>query len=340
MQERSKEFRGEVWTGVHPRIMEAILKANDLPVDGCVGKDSHTLYATSLMQRELRAKIAAVYTVSGTAANILALKMMLDPWSAVICAKETHINVYECGALEYNLGNKILYADSEDGKLSPNLLDTLMKGVGKYHYLPKVVVVTQPTEFGTVYTEEELSAVTRWAHERGMYVYLDGARLANALVARETTIGAMIEGADVDVFSFGGTKAGCMFGEMVVFRREQFANNLDYAQKQSLQHMDKSRYLGAQMAALLETELWRENARIANEKARVLADRLERGGYPAYYPVESNAVFITVSPERLARLNTVYDFHYWNEFAHTVRLVTTYATSDGEMDRLLRLLTE
>ena len=142
----------------------------------------------------------------------------------------------------------------------------------------------------------------------------------------------------VDAFSLGGTKAGCLFGEMLAFRREEWGRNLDYSQKQSLQHLDKSRYLGAGFCALLEDGLYLENARLAHENAKKLEKRLAEIGRRPYYPVEANAVFTVLTPEELARVNEVYDFHYWNEETHTVRFVTTYGTKEEEMDRLVSLL--
>ena len=333
----AKDFRGEVWTNTHPDILQAMLRINEEVVNGNTGNDSHSKHADELMQAYFSDKIYTTYTINGTAANIIALKAMLDRFSSVICAEQTHINTYECGALEYTLGNKILSIESEDGKLSPALIEKLMKGKKKYKYNPKVVVLTQPTEYGTLYSIEEIKAICDFAHERDMYVYIDGARLANAIVALGSNLTEMIESTGVDAFSFGGTKAGAMFGEMVVFRRAEFARCLPYSQKQSMQHLDKSKFLGVQMEYLLESGLWLENAEKSNAAAKLLESKLLQKGVKMYYPVETNMVFCVIEPEKLDEITKKFDMHYWDEFTHTVRLAVTYLTTEEKIDELVAL---
>lgn len=335
---KSRDFRGEVWTNVHPEIMNVMVRVNQEVVDGNNGHDFHSVHATELMQKNFSDPIYATYTISGTAANILAFKSMLDTWSTVICAEQTHINTYECGAFEYTLGNKILSVASDDGKLTPELIEKVLIGNKKYKYEPKVVVITQPTEFGTLYTVEELKALTKYVHEKNMYVYVDGARLANAVVALNTSLKEMIEEPDIDAFSFGGTKAGAMFGEMVVFRRKEFSGHLEYLQKQSMQHLDKSKFLGAQIEYLLESGLWLKNAKRSNEMAKYLESELLKKGVKTFYPVQANMVFAIMEKDVLERVTSRFDLHYWNEFDHSVRLATTYLTTKEKIDELVSLI--
>lgn len=334
----SKDFRGEIWTNVDPRVMEAISKVNSESVDGCVGNDSYSIKAIEEVQKYFKEKIYATYTINGTGANIIALKAMLDTWSAVICAKETHINVYEAGAFEYTVGNKILAADSEDGKLTPEIIDRIIKNNKKYKYHPKVVVITQPTEFGTVYTVDELKALCDHVHSLGMYVYIDGARIGTALASLNCNLTEMIEYPDVDAFTIGGTKSGAMFGEMVVFRRKEFATALPYLQKQSFQHFDKSKFIGIQFCTLLENNLWLENARKANKGAKLLEKAFAKKGILPYYPVESNMFFGVFTEEQLSKLTSVFDLHYWNEETKAVRIAATAYTDEKTVDRLVSLL--
>lgn len=259
----SKEFCGEVWENMDPRVLQAIARANEEAVDGGVGNDSYSLRAAAYVQHFFKEKIHAVYTLNGTGANMLAMKAMLDRFSSVICSSETHINVYEAGAFEYTLGCKILPVNSTDGKLSAALVREALESAAA-NYIPKVVVITQPTERGTLYTLEELTQLCSYAHSRGLYVYMDGARLGNALEALHTDLTEMIEETGVDAFSVGGTKSGAMFGEMVVFRREEFTRHLPYLQKQSFQHFDRSKFLGVQFTCLLEEGIWLENAAKGN----------------------------------------------------------------------------
>lgn len=332
----SKDFRGEIWANVDSRVMDAIVKANTEKVDGCVGNDSYSLKAIEYVQSFFKGKIYATYTINGTGANIIALKAMLDSYSAVICANETHINVYEAGAFEYTLGNKILSAESPDGKLTPTLIDKIIKDNKKYKYNPKVVVITQPTEFGTVYTPEELKVLCDHVHSLGMYLYIDGARIGTALASLNCTLTEIIEYPDVDAFTVGGTKSGAMFGEMVVFRREEFSRALPYLQKQSFQHFDKSKFIGVQFCALFENDLWIENARKANEGARLLEKEFAKKGVLPYYPVEANMFFGVFTKAQLDRMTEVFDLHYWNEDIGTVRIAATQFTDE----KTVKLLTE
>lgn len=332
-----RDFRGEVWTNVHPDVMNAIVNVNDEIVDGNNGKDKHSINATMLIQKYFKNPIYTTYTINGTAANVIALKAMVDRWSTILCAEQAHVNTYECGATEHMLGNKILSIKSDDGKLSPKLIEELLNSQKKYNYHPKVVVLTQPTEFGTIYTIEELKAICDYAHKRDMYVYIDGARLANAVVALNTDLTQMIEYPDVDAFSFGGTKAGALFGEMVIFRRKEFARALEYSQKQSLQHLDKSKFLGVQIEYLLESGLWLENAKKSNDTAKILEKKLLEKGVQTYYKVQTNMVFAILTPEQLNKITKVFDLHYWND-NNVVRIATTYLTTIEKIDELISLI--
>ena len=333
-----KDFRGEVWTNVHPEIMNELARINAEEVDGKVGNDGYTLEATRELQKYFKDEIRAVYAMNGTAANILALKSMLARWSTVLCEEQTHINTHECGAFESMLGNKILAIKGDAGKLSSSLIGEYLDRTGGYGYLPQVIVLTQPTELGVLYTNGEIKEICDFAHSRGMYVYIDGARLSNALVALDTTLTEMIEDTGVDAFSFGGTKAGAMFGEIVVFRRREHFNALAYLQKQALQHLDKSKFLGAQMLCLLKRELWRQTAEHANGMARYLEARLSEKGIAPYYPVDTNMVFCVMSEDQLRRVNEKYDVSYWDGESRVVRLATTFATEKKTVDGLIELL--
>ena len=333
----SKAFRGEVWAKVHPEILRLMVEANDEPVDGGVGQDGHSMHAAALMKQQFSSSVNVIYAINGTGANVLALKRMLRHGDTVLCAEQAHINTYECGALEASVGAKILSIESPDGKLSPALLDTLLLKIKKYKYHPKVVAITQPTEFGTLYSLAELKALCDHVHSLGMSVFLDGARLGAASVALDASLHQMIEETGVDVFTFGGTKAGAMFGEMIVSRRPEFADNISYYQKQSLQHLDKSRFLGVQMEYILETGLWLKNAGNANKMAKLLEKKLAAKGVEMFYPVETNMVFCVIEPDKLNEITQYFDLHYWDEFTHVVRLATNYLTTEEEINALVAL---
>jgi threonine aldolase len=335
---KSVAFRGEVWINTHEKIIESMVRANADGVDGGYGADSHSLSAIDLMQRNFSTKIAATFTYNGTAANVLALKSMLDRTASVICAKQAHINTYEAGAYEYNLGNKIMNIECPDGKLTVELVKKLLRDTANYKYNPRVLVLTQPTEFGTVYTGAEIKSLCDFAHANGMHVYVDGARIGNAADYLNISLREMLEVPGVDVFSFGGTKAGAMFGEMIVYLRGGFEKDKAYTQKQSLQHLPKSKFLGVQLLTVLRENLWLENAHLSN----IAAGKLERGllakGVTFVYPRQTNMIFCKTSPEQLEKLLQKYDLHYWDIDGQVLRLSTTYRTTDAEIEDILSLL--
>lgn len=334
----SKHFRGEIWTNIDENVLEAINKANLEPVTGCVGGDEYSKWAIDYVQSFFKDEIYATFAINGTGANIVAMKVMLPRYASIVCGEETHINVYEAGAFEYNLGNKIIEVETENGKL---VVDSIKKKLGnlkKYKYLPKVIILTQPTELGALYTNDELKAICDYAHENGMYVYIDGARIGNALVSLNTNLTDMIEYADVDAFSLGGTKMGAMFGEMIIFRRKEFSENLAYIQKQTCQHFDRSKFMGVQFKCLLEDGLWLRNAKKGNENAKTLEKMFLEKGIKAYYPVEANMVFVPITDEQLDRITKVYDVHYWNEELKIVRFSATAKSDISEMKKLMELI--
>ena len=335
---KNNDFHGEVWINAHEEILHDLVKANEVPIDGGYGNDGLSKLATEFMQKNFKTPIYTTFTISGTAANVMAMKAMLDRWSSIICAKQTHINCYEAGAFEFNLGNKIITIDTFDGKINPELIEKCLIANRKYKYRPKVITMAQPTEFGTVYTNEELKAICDYAHVRGMYVYIDGARIGNAVVALGTNLKEMIEDTGVDGFSFGGTKAGAMFGEMIVFMRKEFAENLDYSQKQSIQHMAKSKFLGVQIATILREKIWLKDAEKSNDAAKTLERKLREKGVKIYYPVQSNMVFCVIPPEKFTKVCEKYEMHYWEEATHVVRLATTYLTTKEQMDAFVALI--
>ena len=327
-------FRGEVWNNIDDKILADIVKINGEQVDGKVGQDSYTKKATSYLQSFFDREIAVLYTINGTAANVIALKAMLDRFGAVICAEQAHINTYECGALEYNLGNKILTVPSEDAKITPQMIDKLLWEHKSHGYYPQVIAITQPTELGTLYTLDELRSLVDYAHERGMKLFVDGARLGSALASLKCTLREMMAETGVDAFTVGGTKAGAMFGEAVVFADKSVLSAGDYMLKQSMQHFDKSKFLGVQMLSLFEDDRWVKNFDHANKMAKLLEKRLTQKGIEIYFPVESNMVFCVIEEGVLEKIRKVFDLKYWFEDKRVVRIATTFASTEQDILKL------
>ncbi|MBP3436417.1 MAG: aminotransferase class I/II-fold pyridoxal phosphate-dependent enzyme [Clostridia bacterium] len=333
-----KDFRGEVWNNIDEMVLAQIVRINGEAVDGKVGHDSYTAKATAYLQSFFDEKIDVLYTINGTAANIVALKAMLASYGTVICAEQAHINTYECGALEYNLGNKILSIPTLDAKITPKMIEALLAEHESHQYRPSVVAITQPTELGTVYTLEEMKNLAAYAHQNGMKLFVDGARLGSALAALGVTLRQMMAETGVDVFTVGGTKAGAMFGEAVVFTQSNPLPAGEYILKQSMQHFDKSKFLGAQMLCLFENDRWINHFANANKMAKLLEGKLREKGIEIYLPVESNMVFCVLEKETLAKINVEYDLKYWFKDKRVVRIVTTFATTKQDIDALSALI--
>jgi threonine aldolase len=327
-----KSFGSDNHAGAHPAVLRMIADANagdEMPY----GADAWTARA----EAELRARFGAdgaFFVFNGTGANILGLSLLARPIDAVICPETAHINVDECGACERVLGIKLLPVPTADGKLTPDLVAERLGGRGDEHRpQPKVVAISQVTEFGTCYTLEELGKLADFCRVNGLLVYMDGARLANAAAYLGCDLADLAEHADV--LSFGGTKNGAVGGEAILVMDEDVAATVPFHRKQLLQLGSKMRFVAAQFAALLADDLWLLNASHANTMARRLADRIEAlPGVRIRQQVESNAVFAALDPRHIPALQRDWNFHVWDEREHVVRLMTAFDTTEADVDAL------
>jgi threonine aldolase len=272
----------------HPAVLEALAAANDASAPA-YGADRWTEHAEEVFRTHFGPEACAFPVFNGTGANVAAVAALAGGRDAVICADVAHLHVDECGAPEQLAGVKLLTVSTEHGKLTVDDLARWEDWRGDEHRAqPRIVSLTQATELGTVYTVGETRALADAAHELGMLVHVDGARLANAAASLGESLGAVSTDAGVDVVSFGGTKNGLVYGEAVVFSRAALAEEFAFTRKRLGQLASKMRFISAQLVALLEGDLWLENARHANAMAQRLASRLE---VEIVHPVESNAVF-------------------------------------------------
>jgi threonine aldolase len=325
-------FASDNYAGVHPRVMAALAEANDGPATA-YGADALTLAACARFKEVLGDQAETFFVFLGTAANVLALTAMTRPHHAVLCAASAHINVDECGAPERHLGCKLMSVDTPDGKLSPALLTPFLLHLGnEHHNQPRVVSIAQATELGTVYTPDEVRALAHFAHAHGMLLHMDGARLGNAAAALGCGLRDITSDAGVDALSFGGTKNGLMFGEAVVLFRPELARDFPFIRKQGMQLCSKMRFIAAQFLALLEGELWRENAAQANAMARLLAEELaDAPGVRITQSPQTNAVFAALAPQVIERLQRRFAFYTWDHAEGVVRFMTSFATTKAEV---------
>lgn len=325
-----RDFASDNCAAAHPKVLAALAELDDghLP---SYGSDPCTARLEEHV-RELFGRHARTFPVfNGTGANILALQAVTPRWTAVVCADAAHLHTDECGAPEY-AGFKLLTLPTTDGRLDPADLADLARDAGNRHRAqPGVLSLTQSTELGTCYGTAELAALTEEAHRLGWKVHVDGARLANA--AARLGIGLAEAAAGADVISLGVTKNGGMLGEAVIVL-DPDADGVGFLQKAVTQLPSKTRYVSAQVLALLDDDLWRSNATQANR----MADRLAAGlrgmpGVRVVHPVGANAVFASFPAGVAEQLRTTYSFSDWGP--GVVRLMTAWDTRPEDVDGLL-----
>ena len=325
-------FASDNNAGVHPEIMKAIESVNSGHTIA-YGDDPYTASAVNKIKSILGEKVQPYFVFTGTAANVLGLDAITKPYHSIICAETSHIHEDECGAPERWTGCKLLSLESPDGKLSPASIEKHMYGIDfEHHSQPRVISITQSTEMGTVYTPDEIRAITDYAHDRNMLVHMDGARISNAAASLETGFREFTVAAGVDILSFGGTKNGMMYGEAVVFMSEEFAYDFKYLRKQGMQLASKMRYIAAQFERFLDEEVWLKNASHANRMARVLeAEVMKIDGIRITQPVQSNAVFAILPKEFIPILQEAFFFYVWNEATGEVRWMCSYDTTEEDV---------
>lgn len=332
-------FASDNYAGVHPEVLAAMAAANGGHV-GAYGQDPYTAHLGKLLKQHFGQAAQGFLVFNGTGANVLALQACLPRWGGVICAQTAHVNQDESTAPQAVGGFKLWPLPTPDGKLTPELIAQEAHGWGFEHRAqPLAVSITQCTELGTVYTPDELRAISRFCHQHGMALHMDGARLANAAAALGVPLGAITADAGVDILSFGGTKNGLLLGECVVLLNPQrVPDGLPYLRKLNMQLASKQRFLAAQFIALLQTDLWLRNARQANAMAARLAAGLQ--GLPGVritQPVQANAVFAQLPPGVAEQAREHCFFYDWDQ-AGTVRLMCSFDTSEADVDSLLAVL--
>ncbi|WP_432060890.1 threonine aldolase family protein [Streptomyces sp. S1] len=334
-------FASDNYAGAHPEVLAALALANE-GHQVAYGEDQYTDHLQRIVHSHFGPSAEAFPVFNGTGANVTALQALTDRWGAVICAESAHINVDEGGAPERMGGLKLLTVPTPDGKLTPELIDRQAWGWEDEHRaMPQVVSITQNTELGTVYTVDEIRAITEHAHSKGMKVHLDGARIANAAASLDVPMRAFTNAVGVDVLSYGGTKNGMIFGEAVIVLNPDAVSHMKHLRKLSMQLASKMRFVSVQLEALLAKDLWLRNARHANAMAQRLAAGVRAlDGVEILYPVQANAVFARLPHEVSRRLQERFRFYFWDEAAGDVRWMCAFDTTEDDVDAFLQALKE
>jgi threonine aldolase len=335
----SRGFASDNYAGAHPEVLAAIADANG-GHQVAYGEDVYTARLQEVMRGHFGEQAEAFPVFNGTGANVTALTSMLPRWGAVVSAATAHINTDEGGAPERISGLKLLSVPAPRGKLTPELIDVEAWGWGDEHRAqPLAVSITNTTELGTLYTVDEIRAITDHAHSLGMTVHLDGARISNAAAALGVPLRDFTTDAGVDVLSFGGTKNGLLYGEAIVVLNPDAVVGLGYLRKLNMQLASKMRFASAQLIALLTDDLYLRSASHSNAMAARLRGALEAAveagavhGLSFSQPTEANAVFAVLPAGVADTLRQSFRFYDWDAATGEVRWMTSFDTTEGDVD--------
>ncbi|MGM9671823.1 MAG: threonine aldolase family protein [Oscillospiraceae bacterium] len=334
-------FRNDYSEGAHPKVLQALVESNLVSTPG-YGCDEYCACARELLRERFACPNADVhFLVGGTQTNLTAAAAFLRPWEAVIAADTGHIAVHETGAIEAT-GHKVYVVPGVDGKLTPDAIRTAVRdhqtGTEEHMVLPRMVYVSDSTELGTIYTRAELQALSDTCRELGLYLYLDGARMAMALTAQGNDLVPEDFAQLCDAFYLGGTKNALLFGEALVIVNNALKPYFRNVMKQHGGMLAKGRLLGVQFAAILQDDLWLQTARHANELAQRLAAALTAMGVPLYAASPTNQVFPIFTNAQVETLRQDFSFEFIarvDENHSAIRFVTSWATRPEDVDALI-----
>ncbi len=334
-----RAFASDNAAGAHQAVVDAVVAANTGHALA-YGSDKWTQEAQARFRDLFGPDSEAFLVWNGTGANVMALATMVQPADCVVCTDWAHIAVDEAGAPERALGAKLLALPSPTAKLVPEQLEGLAHFQGvQHHAQPGVVSITQSTELGTLYTADEVAAICDTAHRMGMLVHLDGARIANATAALGGTVAALRSftlDAGVDVVSFGGTKAGLIGGEAVVYLDPSLAQRAKYVRKMVNQLPSKMRFVAAQFNALLHDDLWIRAAQHSNDMGmRLYEATCDIPGVRFDHAPQVNSLFPSLPPEAIEPLRDWCFFWDWDVTRDQVRWMTSWDTTQDDVDRFV-----
>ena len=315
----------------HPKVIEAIAAANR--IDTAYDGDEWSKRLDGVFSDLFETEVRALWVTTGTAANCLALAALCPPFGATLCHRDAHIENDEAGAPGFFTGGaKLMLLDGEGAKITPDSVAAAWDRVRKdvHQVQPAAISITNATEYGLAYRASEVAALGEVAKQRGLNFHMDGARLANALVSTGESLADVTWRAGVDALSFGFVKNGGLNAEALILFRTELADEIAVRRKRAGHLLSKGRYLAAQILAMLDGDLWLDNARAANTVAQTLA---QAAPSRLVYPVEANEIFLKMSAEEAASLRSQgFDFYDWA--SGEIRLVTSWDQQGEAVDRL------
>jgi threonine aldolase len=339
-----RAFASDNYAGAHPEVLAAIAAANG-GHQVAYGEDQYTARLAEVIRTHFGERAETFPVFNGTGANVVALTSMLPRWGAVVTATTAHIHTDEAGAPERMTGLKLLTVPTPDGKLTPELVAREAWGWGDEHRAqPLAVSITQTTELGTLYTPDEVRAISDYAHQHGMAVHMDGARLWNAAAALGVGFREFTTDAGVDMLSLGGTKNGLLGAEAIIVLDPDRASGLIYLRKLTMQLSSKMRFASAQLLALFDDDLGLRSAAHANAMAQRLRTALEAdrtlGELAFTQDTQANAVFAIVPNDVADRIRERARFYDWDRARGEVRWMTAWDTTREDVDRFVSIVAE
>jgi threonine aldolase len=341
MTEIRYDFRSDNVGGVAPEILEALVDAGG-GTAAPYGDDDYTRAMTAGFARLFQRPVHAFPMASGTGSNSVALSALANRYGSIYCHETSHINIYECGAPEMFTGAKLVALPGADFKLGAETLEAALSLAGRGNptrVQPFALNLTQPTDFGTLYSPDEIAALCEIAHRHGLRVHMDGARIANAIAALGCTPAELTWRAGVDLLSFGATKNGAINAEAIVAFDTGLAREIPYLMKRGGQVLSKARFVSAQLARYVADDRWLERAKQANANAAWLARELTAlPRVSLVAPVEINMIFVRLPEQAVAALDRG-PFHYY-KLGREQRLVCRHDQEPGGMETLVRSVRE
>jgi threonine aldolase len=325
---------------VHPAVMQAMADANH--IDTAYDGDQWSARLDAAFSAVFGRDVAVLWVATGTSANCLALASLVQPHQGIICHREAHIEVDECGAPGfYTAGAKLMLVEGEGAKVSPETVEACLNGIrNDVHQVQAAALsITNATEYGMVYSPAEVAALGALCRDRGLSLHMDGARFANAVATLGCAPADVTVNAGVDVLSFGFVKNGGMGAEALVYFDPALADAARYRRKRAGHLQSKGRFLAAQLLAMLENDMWLTNARSANAAAQIIADAAAER---LLYPVQANEIFLRLTPAEAAALRAQgFDFYDWgvvDENWGAARLVTSWQHAEADVTPLARAI--
>jgi threonine aldolase len=325
---------------VHPAVMQAMADANH--IDTAYDGDQWSARLDAAFSAVFGRDVAVLWVATGTSANCLALASLVQPHQGVICHREAHIEVDECGAPGfYTAGAKLMLVEGDGAKVTPETVEACLNGIrNDVHQVQAAALsITNATEYGMVYSPAEVSALGALCHDRGLSLHMDGARFANVVATLGCAPADVTVNAGVDVLSFGFVKNGGMGAEALVYFDPALADAARYRRKRAGHLQSKGRFLAAQLLAMLENDMWLANARSANAAAQIIADA---AAGRLLYPVQANEIFLRLTPAEAAALRAQgFDFYDWgvvDDDWGAARLVTSWQHTEADVTPLARAI--